>query len=138
MVTSERLARAPIVAFGLTFAVVLALGQVLSPSPSAGDPAQPPSPAAPSPTSPAPDPSTAAESRTFDLGPVVWGMAAPDPGLSALRLQVWPGDGDQVHVCLQVPDGWRVSSPGWTPVVGGVHCRSATSDQGLQLTLERP
>ena len=138
MVTSERLARAPIVAFGLAFAVVLALGQVLSPSPSAGDPAQPPSPAAPSPTSPAPDPSTAAESRTFDLGPVVWGMAAPDPGLSALRLQVWPGDGDQVHVCLQVPEGWRIDGSGWTRAGGRVHCRSAPSGETLRLVLVQP
>jgi cytoskeletal protein RodZ len=168
MTTSKRLAAAPLVAFVLAFAVVLALGQFISsssvsesapasetapPSETAQSPsetAQSPSETAQSPSEPAespagtgssspssaPETSTSAP-QTFDLGPLLSGTAAGDPALDALQPQVWR-EGDQVHVCLQVPDGWRIDGSDWTPAVGPVHCHSATSGEPLKLVLVRP
>jgi hypothetical protein len=137
MVTRQRFAAAPIVALGIAFLVVLAMGQFISSSPSTAEPS--PSTSSP-PTARAPE---TADSLTFDLGPIVGDAPSPDvepsddPGFSDLEVQVWRVDADQVHVCLQQPKGWRIRTDGWTPTGGRVFCRDATTGDALRVTLER-
>jgi hypothetical protein len=179
----KRLAAASVVAFGLAFAVVLALGQALpsttaDPTPSASDAPTPttteappettpettpseetpseetpseetpseetplPSESEPSRTPPAPDTPTSAGPRPVDLGPWLDGepptaaeVAELDPLLRELDPKVWE-EGDRVHVCVQVPDGWRIVAD-WTATEGPIHCTSATSGEPPELELVR-
>ncbi|MEX5716971.1 hypothetical protein [Geodermatophilus maliterrae] len=160
MATSKRLVAAPVVAFGLAFAVVLALGQFLSspmggqPRPASGTPQSssgPTSPAGPtspggsaSPTGDEPSrtsagtdtPATAA-SRSYDLTSllVVGPAGEDDEDLAELHPRVWHDGEDQVHLCVQVLEGFEVRGDDWESAVGPIHCRTATRGQSLELVL---
>lgn len=110
MTGSTRLVAAPVIAFGMAFAVVLPLGQLLSPPASA--------------------------TEEYDLEPLLYRDPSPDDELARLEPQVWDGAGDQRHLCLQVPDGWRIRSSGWTRAAGPIHCLTTTAGEELTLTLE--
>ncbi|SDD47593.1 hypothetical protein SAMN05660690_4309 [Geodermatophilus telluris] len=163
MPARKRLAAASIAAFGLAFAVVLALGQAL-PSGSTADPA-PSTGAAPTPTTtptepptsePAPgttssetpsetrpsettSPSGGESSRSYDLSSLlVPGPAGEDDeDLRDLHPVVWRDGDEQVYLCIQVPEGFEIGSDGWEDAVGPIHCRTATRGQSLELELVR-
>jgi hypothetical protein len=157
MTTSTRLAIAPIVAFALSFAVVLALGQLVARPPGdGGGPTTPPStpvttnPVEPEPIPPA-DPTGGtspdqqggsatgtieldATGRRYTFGPVDPGTRFEGAGLTASATAV---DDDDVQVCVTSPPNTRIPAPGWRDAGRGLSCAVVHAGSTVHVHLMR-
>lgn len=135
MTMSSRLAIAPVVAFAVAFAVVLALGQLVATPPTAPTPPSTASPVVPPPTELGGAKVATVESDAtggIKFGPLDPGTFA-GPGLS---VRVDPLDGRKVRVCVTTSQGTTIEDPGWKAQGGGTSCAVVRSGSYARVHLE--
>ena len=125
MTPSSRLAIAPAVAFALSFAVVLALGYLVTQIVGDGSGA----------TSAAPTPGTIEfDGKRYSFGPVSAGTTFT----RQLSAQVGRLDDDRkVQVCVTIPAGTTIPDREWTQRVDGRSCTAEESGSIVRFRLER-